>query len=84
MTAVRKDSAGKALWKLHGAPEWHGPPSQLQATPVQSCVPSPHSPRVQLIEGAVLLKAAGRFKGRANKMKRRTGGSVRDLNGFPW
>ena len=84
MTAVRKDSAGKALWKLHRALEWHRPPSQLQTTPVQSCVSSPRSPRVQLVEVAVLLKAAGRFKGRANKMKRRNGGSFRDLNGLPW
>ena len=47
-----------------------------------SCV-TPHSPRVWLVEGAVLLKAAGRFKERASKMRRRKGGLFRDLAGFP-
>ena len=51
--------------------------------PVQSHASSPHSPRVWLVEGAVLLKAAGRFKERASKTRRRKGGLFRDLAGFP-
>ena len=31
----------------------------------------------------MLLKAAGRFKERASKMRRRKGGLFRDLAGFP-